>query len=138
MAPDSPPAVDLTGRTYLDAATALLLAARGDDPLTGLWEAGDIQWWWKDQESLSSFRATFWLGERDEPIAALLLAESPSQPETPCQVDADLLWRPRFLAEVRSRIQPTWIARLAALANAGERSVGVTISAAEPDLARGL
>ncbi|MBA3415715.1 MAG: hypothetical protein H0U10_10880, partial [Chloroflexia bacterium] len=48
--------VDLAGRDALDAVTDLLLRARSDDPMAGLYEAADPQWWWKDQDDLASSR----------------------------------------------------------------------------------
>ena len=39
--------VEIVGRSYLDAITALLLRARSEDAMAGLWEAADPQWWWK-------------------------------------------------------------------------------------------
>jgi hypothetical protein len=35
------------GLEYLELATALLQRARLSDPVAGLWEAADLQWWWR-------------------------------------------------------------------------------------------
>ncbi len=33
---------------YLERATELVVACRKEDPLGGMWDVGDIHWWWRD------------------------------------------------------------------------------------------
>jgi GNAT superfamily N-acetyltransferase len=56
------------GLEYLELVTTLLQTARLADPTAGVWEAADLQWWWRRDQHLDPNEATFWLdGER--PIA---------------------------------------------------------------------
>ena len=57
------------GLEYLDLVTTLLQTERRAHPAAGVWEAGDLQWWWRRDQHPDAGEATFWLdGER--PIAA--------------------------------------------------------------------
>lgn len=95
-------AVELQGREYLEAATALLLAARGDDPLAGPLEAGEIQWRWAATEPAAS-RGTFWFDSGDVPVAAVLVAKEPGGSAAGGAVlDCELAWRPALDADVRA------------------------------------
>lgn len=64
--------VDLDGDECRAAVTSLLLQARGDDPMAGLWEAADLQWWWSVDHGRGSRRDTFWLDPGGRPVACLL------------------------------------------------------------------
>ena len=33
---------------YLEKVTDFLVACRREDPLGGMWDAGDLQWWWRE------------------------------------------------------------------------------------------
>lgn len=132
--------VERSGRDALAAATELLLDARGDDPMAGLWEAGDVQWWWKDVDRLASSRDTFWLDAEDQPIAALLEAEGAADavgPVGPGEIVVDLVWRSTADAVVRAEVFPAVLARLAELAHAApERTVSVSVDERESELGR--
>jgi ribosomal protein S18 acetylase RimI-like enzyme len=65
--------VELSGRTYLDAVTGLLQRWRLDDPVGGVWEAADFQWWWRKPRPSDELGQLFWLDDADEPVAALTL-----------------------------------------------------------------
>jgi hypothetical protein len=39
--------VRASGLEYLALAMALLHRVRLTDPVAGLWEAADLQWWWR-------------------------------------------------------------------------------------------
>lgn len=125
--------VDRAGLDSLRAVTELLLAARGDDPLAGLYEAGDLQWWWKDEESLASSRATFWLDDAGRPLACLMVAEEgPRRPDAG-RFDCDLVWRPRADAAVRAEVFPVALERLAALPVGPGRAVAITVDERDAD-----
>jgi ribosomal protein S18 acetylase RimI-like enzyme len=130
--------VELDGRAYLDSATELLLLARGDDPMAGLWEAGDVQWWWKDEAGYASTHRTFWLEVEGRPVAGLLVAETAPAAGEPGRVDADLIWRPRGDALVRERIVPDALDRFAALSRTSDSPVSVYVDERDGDLRRRL
>ncbi len=62
------------GRDYLDLATRLLQRARLQHPTAGLWEAADVQWWWRKERVTDAIGQDFWL-EGGEPVAAVLFTE---------------------------------------------------------------
>lgn len=130
--------VDLAGCAYLDAGTDLLLRARSEDPMAGLWEAGDLQWWWKDEPFLASSRCTFWFDADGEAVACLVLAEQGHRTDGPGRIDAEVLWRPRRDAVVRARVLPAVVARLAAFPGATGLPVAITADERDPDLLRRL
>ena len=53
-------------------ATALLQRARRADPLAGLWEAADVQWWWRKPRRSDEVEKLFWIDD-EGPIAGVLL-----------------------------------------------------------------
>lgn len=65
---------ELSGMSYLAAATVLLQRARLEHPTTGLWEAADRQWWWRTPRSTDDRPMPFWYDE-DGPVAAALVNE---------------------------------------------------------------
>lgn len=129
---------DLSGRDYLDAVTALLLQARSEDPMAGLYEAGDLQWWWKDEDTLAANRSTFWCDAAGEPIACLLLSEWKPTADGPGGIDADLIWRPGQDALVRAQVFPTAVARLAALPTLPDQTLTIVVDERDGDLRRRL
>lgn len=53
----------LTGyadRTYLHKVTVFMTACRQENPLAGLWDVGDLQWWWRDDEYADPAMQMFW------------------------------------------------------------------------------
>jgi GNAT superfamily N-acetyltransferase len=63
-----------SGLEYLELVTALLRRARLADPTGGLWEAADLQWWWRRDQHRDPANQTFWL-DRDAPVAAVVLTD---------------------------------------------------------------
>lgn len=59
----------LDGDAFRNTVTELLLLARADDPMAGLWEAGDLQWWAALDEGSGSRRDAFWFDAEHRPIA---------------------------------------------------------------------
>lgn len=127
---------DLAGRDYLSAVTDLLLLARGDDAMTGLWEAADLQWWWAVDEYPTPRRNTFWLDTGGRPAASLLIAQ-PKQGEQGA-VYSELLWRPAADAQVRAQVFPVALQRLVALAGGADRPVWITVDERDSDLRQRL
>ncbi len=64
--------VTATGHEALELATRLLQRARLADPLAGVWEAADVQWWWRSPRHSDEVEKLFWLDERG-PVAGVLL-----------------------------------------------------------------
>lgn len=62
----------LVGRSYLDAATALLQRVRSDHPTAGLYEAADLQWWWRVPRSTDAIPQLFWFDAGGRPEAAVI------------------------------------------------------------------
>jgi ribosomal protein S18 acetylase RimI-like enzyme len=64
--------VTATGPEALALATRLLQRARLADPVAGLWEAADVQWWWRRPRPSDAAEKLFWLDARG-PVAGVLL-----------------------------------------------------------------
>lgn len=80
-------------------ATALLQRARRADPLAGLWEAADVQWWWRKPRRSDEAEKLFWLDD-EGPIAGVLLT-SFSEDDWQCDpllvpgatgIEPDVVW----------------------------------------------
>jgi predicted N-acetyltransferase YhbS len=62
------------GPEYLAVATKLLQRARLADADAGLWEAADLQWWWRTPRKSDAIDQLFWIDE-DGPVAGVVLTE---------------------------------------------------------------
>ncbi len=67
--------VRASGLGGLRLATSLLQRARLADPLAGMWEAADVQWWWRTPQRSDEVEQLFWLDE-DGPVAGVLLTST--------------------------------------------------------------
>jgi predicted N-acetyltransferase YhbS len=65
----------LTGTRYLAAATALLQRARQASPTGGMWEAADLQWWWRRDQHEDAGRALVWSDDAGPAAAVVLTRE---------------------------------------------------------------
>jgi hypothetical protein len=63
-----------SGLEYLSLATELLHRARLADAEAGLWEAADLQWWWRTPRASDAVDQLFWVDD-DGPVAAVVLTE---------------------------------------------------------------
>ena len=63
-----------SGLEYLALATALLQRARLADAEAGLWEAADLQWWWRTPRRSDAIDQLFWLDDHG-PVAAVVLTD---------------------------------------------------------------
>lgn len=68
--------VKASGLDYLALATELLQRARLADPEAGLWEAADLQWWWRTPRRSDSIEQVFWVDDAG-PVAAFVATEWP-------------------------------------------------------------
>ena len=64
--------VKAAGFEGLMLATALLQRARRADPRAGLWEAADVQWWWRKPQRSDEVAKLFWIDD-EGPVAGVLL-----------------------------------------------------------------
>lgn len=61
----------VTGIAYLDLATTLLRSLRRASPTGGIWEAADVQWWWRLDQHRDPASQVFWV-ENEVAVAALV------------------------------------------------------------------
>lgn len=59
------------GLEYLGLVTTLLQTTRRAHPTASVWEAADLQWWWRRDQHPDAAEATFWL-DGELPIAAVV------------------------------------------------------------------
>jgi predicted N-acetyltransferase YhbS len=67
----------LTGLERLTALTALLHRIRLVEPRGGVWEAADLQWWWRRPRVSDEVASPVWFDDADQPIAAAVLTAWP-------------------------------------------------------------
>src|ERR687895_14868 len=66
--------VRASGLEHLALATELLQRARLADPEAGLWEAADLQWWWRTPRRSDAVDQLFWVDD-EGPVAGVVLTE---------------------------------------------------------------
>jgi ribosomal protein S18 acetylase RimI-like enzyme len=66
--------VRASGLEYLGLATELLQRARLADAEAGLWEAADLQWWWRTPRRSDAIEQIFWIDD-DGPVASVVLTD---------------------------------------------------------------
>jgi ribosomal protein S18 acetylase RimI-like enzyme len=66
--------VRASGPEYLALATELLQRARLADAEAGVWEAADLQWWWRTPRRSDAVDQLFWVDE-EGPVAAVVLTD---------------------------------------------------------------
>jgi GNAT superfamily N-acetyltransferase len=59
----------------LEAATALLQRARNAHPTKGLFEAADLQWWWRTPRPTDQVGQLFWFDHLGRPEAAVIATD---------------------------------------------------------------
>jgi predicted N-acetyltransferase YhbS len=60
------------GPEALELATLLLQRLRLRSPTGGIWEAADVQWWWRQERPTDQHGQMFWLDRDGEPVAAVI------------------------------------------------------------------
>jgi RimJ/RimL family protein N-acetyltransferase len=63
------------GIDYLEAVTALLHRVRSAHPTIGLYEAADLQWWWRAPRSTDKLGQLFWFDDLGRPEAAVVITD---------------------------------------------------------------
>jgi ribosomal protein S18 acetylase RimI-like enzyme len=124
--------IELEGAAYRAAATELLLVARAEDSMAGLYEAADLQWWSVEEDDLQALQTTFWRDRADGWAACLLVADDG---ET---LAADLLWRPSCCSTVRGRVIGPALVELATMARSRNRPVDILARDDDGDYAQRL
>jgi ribosomal protein S18 acetylase RimI-like enzyme len=66
--------VRASGLESLGLATELLQRARVTDPEAGLWEAADLQWWWRTPRRSDAIDQVFWIDD-EGPVAGVVLTD---------------------------------------------------------------
>jgi len=66
--------VHASGLEYLALATELLQRARLADADAGVWEAADLQWWWRTPRPSDAINQLFWIDD-DGPVAGVVLTD---------------------------------------------------------------
>src|SRR5215216_4265016 len=66
--------VRASGLEYLALATALLQRVRLTDADAGLWEAADLQWWWRTPRRSDAIDQLFWVDD-EGPVAGVVLTD---------------------------------------------------------------
>jgi RimJ/RimL family protein N-acetyltransferase len=98
----------LVGLDYLGAVTTLLQRIRRAHPTKGLYEAGDLQWWWRVPRPTDELGQLFWLDADGRPAAAVIVTA----------------WREHVALDpiVMPDATPDWVAHVVdrGLAHAGE------------------
>ena len=95
----------LRGLTRLNATTTVLQRARRADPLGGMWEAADVQWWWRRPRVTDELALPVWFDETGPVAAAGLTAwEARWQADVfavPATVEVDEVWAATLEAAAR-------------------------------------
>lgn len=63
------------GTDYLARATEFLSACRRADPLGGMWDAADIQWWWREDDFDKPDHQRFYVAADGTALGMLLLSD---------------------------------------------------------------
>ena len=66
--------VRASGLEYLALVTKLLQRARLADAEAGVWEAADLQWWWRTPRRSDAIDQLFWMHD-EGPVAGVVLTE---------------------------------------------------------------
>lgn len=101
----------VAGREYLELATSLLQAARLSSPDSGLWEAADLQWWWRKDQHRDPERQVAWF-ESGTPVAVTALTDLGDR------FQLDLFELERDDRRVREEMWPVAVAMIASLSSA--------------------
>lgn len=112
----------LRGMERLNATTTVLQRARLADPMFGMWEAADVQWWWRRPRATDELPLPVWFDERG-PVAAVGLTA----------------WDGRWAADVFVvpaivEAEDVWSATLEAAAEHTDASLSVLVREADTQL----
>ncbi len=63
------------GLDYLETVTSLLQRIRRAHPTAGLYQAAELQWWWRNPRPTDELAQLFWFDEHDRPAAAVIATD---------------------------------------------------------------
>jgi len=112
----------LRGLGRLNATTTVLQRARLADPLGGMWEAADVQWWWRRPRATDELALPVWFDQAGPVAVAGLAAWEDTW-------QADVFAVPSIVDE-----QDVWAATLEAAGHRGQ-ALQVLVSDGDPPLA---
>jgi mycothiol synthase len=61
---------------YLHKVTEFMTACRQEDPLAGMWDVGDLHWWWRDDEYADPTMQMFWEDRQGTIGGVVLLSQA--------------------------------------------------------------
>jgi GNAT superfamily N-acetyltransferase len=115
------------GLDYLAAATELLQRARAEHPTSGVWEAADLQWWWRKPRATDGWDQLFWYDVSGYPVAAAIATDWDGR------LGLDVLALPTLGAE---GVRQAWLAGLEAITGANRSPVEVMVDADDQTMTR--
>jgi hypothetical protein len=101
----------VSGTDYLALVTRLLHRVRLADPTAGLWEAADLQWWWRRDRASDGYGQLLWIDSQGEPVAGVIFTGG-DQGE-PCQ--CDVIIAPEHADRMFARVWRRALSRMAEL-----------------------
>jgi GNAT superfamily N-acetyltransferase len=99
--------VSATGLGYLSLVTSLLQRIVVTDPLAVVWEAADLQWWWRVDQHPEPSRQTFWLDGARVPVAAAVFTDWRGE------LAIDAMWAPEHHKQAMRDVWPTIVEKIA-------------------------
>lgn len=72
---NAPRVCHLAGLDALSEATTLLQRVRTVHPTAGLYQAAELQWWWRDPRPTDDLLQIFWCDDHGEPVATVLATD---------------------------------------------------------------
>ncbi len=115
----------LVGLDALAAATELLQRVRGAHPTAGLYEAADLQWWWRTARSSDVVAQLVWFDQLGRPEAAVILTDWGSR------VAVDTLVLPDAPRDLVAQVLERGLAHATAL---GYSVIGLEVGRDDADL----
>ena len=94
----------LTGKEYLATATDLLQRIRLEGAFEGLYEAADVQWWWREDDAADPERQRFWFNEQGNAVACFV------QLDTETEWSNDFMWLPSARPAINDVVIPEVVA----------------------------
>ncbi len=121
--------------TAMIVASDLLLDVRSRDPFSGLWEPGDVQWWYATEPKLAAVSRSLWRDRDGKPIAVTLEAVFADEPGQPPRVDVDVLGDLEPGGAAREHVLPVVLGQLADPAFHPGSIVAMNVDGGDADLA---
>ncbi len=107
-----------SGLEYLETATTLLQRVRNAHPTAGLYQAAELQWWWRIPRSTDELPQIFWFDDQGRPEAAAIVTDWGNGSSAVCDDTT-------IVPVVMPDATPDWVAHVMerGLAHAGEHGI---------------